>query len=310
LPTILMVSWQTTTASLFSRFTVKQLVKRGASVEKLRKNIGAIERLYPQHPPGFEFAYDHPLPHCDAEWVRAKAGRTDRVILHFPGGAYVARLPNLERMMMSRICRAANAHARIVFYRLAPEHPFPAGHEDCLAAYRQLLDLGIAAGRIVLSGISAGGGMALGIAMAIRDQGWPAPAGVVALSALTDLTDPHAEGSSRVVNARRDPVLSGKRGMEMREIYVGGVAERLTHPYVSPMHGDFAGLPPLFFQVGSTEILLDDSRRCAELAHAAGVTTELDLWERMPHGWQAMPFVPESERAIERIGDFVRSSCP
>lgn len=305
-----MVSWQTTTASLFSRLTVKQLVRRGASVEKLRKNIGAIERLYPQHPPGFEFGHDHPLPHCDAEWVRAKGGRTDRMILHFPGGAYVARLPNLERTMVSRICRAANAHARIVFYRLAPEHPFPAGHEDCLNAYRQLLDLGIAADRIVLSGISAGGGMALGIAMAIRDQGLPPPAGVIALSALTDLTDPHAEDSSRVVNARRDPVLSGKRGMQMREIYVGGVAERLTHPYVSPAHGEFAGLPPLFFQVGSTEILLDDSRRCAELAHAAGVPAEVDLWERMPHGWQGMPFVPESERAIERIGDFVRSCCP
>jgi monoterpene epsilon-lactone hydrolase len=305
-----MVSWQTTTASLLGRLTVKQLVKRGVSVEKLRGNVRTLERLFPQHPPGFEVAHDHPLPNCGAEWVRAKGRRTDRMFLHFPGGAYVARLPNMERTMVSRLCRAANAQGRIVFYRLAPEHPFPAGHEDCLGAYRQLLDLGIAPDRIVLSGISAGGGMVLGVLMAIRDAGLPRPAGGIAMSPLTDLTDPRTEASSRVTNARRDPVLSSDRGMAMRDMYVGGNADRLTHPYVSPVHGDFTGLPPLLFQVGSTEILLDDSQRCVELARAAGVAAEVEVWHRAPHGWQGMPFVPESERAIERIGDFVRGCCP
>ena len=71
--------------------------------------------------------------------MRAKGGRTDRMLLHFPGGAYLMRLPNMERTLAARICRAANAHARLVFYRLAPEHPYPAAHEDCLGAYRQLL---------------------------------------------------------------------------------------------------------------------------------------------------------------------------
>ena len=305
-----MVSWQTTTASLLGRLTVKQLVKREVSVEKLRQNIRALERLFPQHPAGFEIAHDHPLRNCDAEWVRAKGARTDRVILHFPGGAYVARLPNMERGMMGRLCRAANARARLVFYRLAPEHPFPAGHEDCLDAYRQLLSIGIKPDRIVLSGISAGGGLVLGVLMAIRDKGLPMPAGAIAMSPLTDLLDPHDETSSRVANARRDPVLSRQRSMAMRDMYVGGVAELLTHPYVSPVHGDFRGLPPLYFQVGSTEILLDDSRRCVERARAAGVSAEVEVWRQMPHGWQAMPFLPESDRAIERMGDFIRSSCP
>jgi acetyl esterase/lipase len=305
-----MVSWQTTTASLLGRLTVKQLVKREVSVEKLRAGAGAIERLFPQHPPGFEFAHDHPLPNCDAEWVRAKGGRTDRMLLHFPGGAYIMRLPNMERAMVARICRAANAHARLVFYRLAPEHPYPAAHEDCVGAYRQLLALGIAADRIVLSGISAGGGMVLGVLMALRDAGLPLPAGAIAMSPLTDLLDPTTQTGSRVVNAQRDPVLSSHRGMAMRDLYVGGASERLTHPYVSPVYGDFSGLPPLLFQVGSTEILLDDSKRCVERARSAGVAAEVEVWQRMPHGWQGMPFVPESDRAIERIGDFVRGCCP
>jgi acetyl esterase/lipase len=303
-----MVSWQTTTASLLSRLTVKQLLQRDVPVARLRRQVGAIERLFAEHPPGFEVARNDPLPHCDAEWLRASGNRTDRVILHFPGGAYVARLPNMERAMTARLCTAANAHARLVFYRLAPEHPFPAGHDDCVGAYRQLLDLGVAPDRIVVSGISAGGGMALGVLLALRDRGLPLPAGAVLMSPLTDLTDPH--DGSRLANAVRDAVLSHKRGIEMRAMYVGGIPGNMIHPYVSPVFGDFTGLPPLFLQVGRTEILLDDSRRCAELARAAGVAADLEVWKEVPHGWQGLPFGPESQSAIEHCADFIRERCP
>ena len=303
-----MVSWQTTTASLFARLTVKQQLQRDVSVERLREQIGAIERLFPGHPQGFVVAHDHPLPHCDAEWLREKGSATDRVILHFPGGAYVARLPNMERAMVSRLCTAANARARLVFYRLAPEYPFPAGHQDSIGAYEQLLELGVDPERIVLSGISAGGGMALAVLLAARDRGLPMPAGALLLSPLTDLTDPH--DGTRVANAARDPVLSHKRGIEMRAMYAGDAPEMLVHPWVSPVYGDFAGLPPLFFQAGSTEILLDDSRRCVQRARAAGVSAELEVWKEMPHGWQGLPFIPESQRSIEHCADFVRQRCP
>ncbi len=303
-----MASWQTTTASLLSRLTIKQLLQRDVSVDELRVQIGAIERLFADQPPGFEVTRNDPLPHCQAEWLRARDARTDRVILHFPGGAYVARLPSMERAMMARLCTAANARARLVFYRLAPEHPFPAGHEDSVGAYMQLLELGIAADRIVVSGISAGGGMALGVLLALRDRGLPMPAGAVLMSPLTDLTDPH--DGSRVTNAARDAVLSHKRGIEMRAMYVGGVIENMANPYVSPVFGDFTGLPALFFQVGSTEILLDDSRRCAERARAAGVAAEVEVWNEMPHGWQGLPVGAESQRAIEHCADFVRECCP
>jgi acetyl esterase/lipase len=108
----------------------------------------------------------------------------------------------------------------------------------------------------------------------------------------------------------RDPVLSHKRGIEMRAMYAGDSPEMLVHPWVSPAFGDYAGLPPLFFQTGSTEILLDDSRRCVERARAAGVSAELEVWNEMPHGWQGLPFIPESQRAIEHCSDFVRQRCP
>jgi acetyl esterase/lipase len=84
----------------------------------------------------------------------------------------------------------------------------------------------------------------------------------------------------------------------------------MVHPYVSPAFGDFTGLPRLLFQAGSTEILLDDSRRCVERAREAGVDAELEVWKEAPHGWQGLPFAPESGRAIEHCADFVRECCP
>ncbi len=303
-----MTSWQGAAVSLLARITVKQLVRREGSVERFRAGARRLEKLSRSLPRAVQMTTEDPLPNCDAEWLKLRDTPTDRVLLHFPGGAFVIRLPAFERAMVARMCVAATASARIVHYRLAPEHPFPAGHDDCVGAYRQLLDLGVEPARIVLSGISAGGAMVLSVLLALRDQGLPMPAGAVAMSPVTDLTDPRA--GTRVSNQLQDAVLSGERGMEMRDMYVGGRQELLHDPYVSPVFGDFHGLPPLYFQVGAREILLDDSRRCAARATAAGVSAEVEVWPGMQHGWQGVPFMPESARAIEHLADFVRRCCP
>lgn len=303
------MNWQATTANLFARLTIKQMMRRDVSIDVMRRAIDALERLFPRRPADCEIGHDHPLPHCEAEWVRPKGIATDRVLLHLPGGAYVVRFPNFERALVARMCLAAHARGRLVFYRVAPEHPFPAGHDDGLAAYRQLLDLGVAADRIVLSGLSAGGGLALGVLLAIRDRGWPVPAGVVAMSPLTNLTDAHQD-SSRVTNARRDAVLSLEHGRELRAMYVGGDARLYTNPYVSPVFGDYAGTPPVLFQVGSPEVMLDDSRHAAERIRATGGSAEVEVWDGMPHGWQGLPFIPDAQLAVERIADFIRMQVP
>ena len=285
------------------------MMRRDVSVDAMRRAIDALERFFPRRPADCEVGRDHPLPDCEAEWVRPRAAPGDRVVLHFPGGAYVVRFPNFERALVGRICHAAHARCRLVFYRLAPEHPFPAGHDDGVAAYRQLLDLGVAPDRIVLSGLSAGGGLALGVLLAIRDRRWPLPACVVAMSPLTDLTDTH-QNSSRVTNARRDAVLSLEHGQELRNMYVGGNAELYGHPYVSPVFGDYGGTPPVLFQVGSTEVMLDDSRHAADRIRATGGSAEVEVWKGMPHGWQGLPFIPDAGLAIERIADFIRTHAP
>ncbi len=304
-----MVSWQTRTAALLGRLTIRQSLKRDFSIAEMRARIRSMERFFPALPDDIRIDLEPRLTHCDAEWVSPQSGPTERVILHLPGGAFMTRFVRAERLLLARLCRAANARGRLVFYRLAPEDPFPAGLDDSLEAYRQLLDLGVAPEHIIVSGMSAGGCLALALLLKLRDLGLPAPAAGVLMSPAADLTDA-SETGSRIDNAASDAVLSMERGDDIRQLYLGGQVELVNHPYVSPVLGDYAGLPPLLFQVGSTEILLDDSQRCAERARAAGVRAEVEVWDRMPHGWQALSFAPESGRAIARMGDFIRESCP
>lgn len=304
-----MVSWQTRTAKLIGRLTIRQALKRDLSVTDMREQIKRMERFFPDVPDDVRIDLEPGLEHCDAEWLTPVSGPTERVVLHLPGGAFMTRFKRAERLLLARLCRAAHARGRLVFYRLAPEDPYPAGLEDCLDAYRQLLDLGIAPEHIFISGMSAGGCLALAMMLSLRDLEIPMPAGAVLMSPAADFTDGPEEGS-RVDNARRDALLSLEQGDEIRRLYLGGRTELTAAPYVSPVLGDYAGLPPLFFQVSNTEILLDDSRRCAERARAAGVPVELEIWDRMPHGWQALSFTPESGRAINRLADFIREHCP
>ena len=305
-----MVSWQASVSNLLHRFMVKPLTDRGMSPAKMREGVSRMESLYTEYPAGFTYTNEHPLPHCDAEWIRQKDVPTDRMLLHFPGGAYFMRMPRMERSLVTGICHAANAQARLVHYRLAPENPFPAGHDDCVGAYRQLLELGVAPERIVLSGISAGGGLVLGVLMALRDAGVPMPAGAVALSPVADLVALTQRTGSSDFNAGRDAVIAVGSSENMCEMYVGASPKARAHPYVSPALGDFTGLPALYFQVGSTEILLDQSTRCADKARAVGITADVEIWPAMSHGWQCMHYLPESQRAVERIADFVRERCP
>ncbi|MGK7294751.1 MAG: alpha/beta hydrolase [Candidatus Wenzhouxiangella sp. M2_3B_020] len=304
-----MVSWQTRTAKLLGRLTIRQSLKHELSIDDMRARIRAMERFFPDVPDDVRIDVEPGLSNCDAEWVTPMAGDTERVVLHLPGGAFMTRFERAERVFLARLCRAAHARGRLVFYRLAPENPFPAGLDDCVEAYRQLLDLGVAPEHIFVSGMSAGGCLALALMLTLRDEEMPMPAGAVLMSPAADFTE-RADTGSRVDNARRDALLSLEQGDEIRRLYLGGRTELARHPYVSPVLGDFAGLPPLFFQVSSTEILLDDSRRCSERARAAGVPAEVDLWDRMPHGWQALSVTPESGRAIGRLADFIREQCP
>ena len=237
-----------------------------------------------------------------AEWVSAPESRSERVILYLHGGSFAFRFPNAHASLAARLCRRLRARALIPDYRLAPEHPFPAAPDDCHAAYRGLLAQGVEPANIVLAGDSAGGNLALVTLHRARAAGEPLPACAVLLSPAVDCT---MGSPSMATYDGRDPLIRLASLLVLRRLYVPSPHQYLD-PEVSPLFADFDGFPPLFFQVGSTELLRDEATRAADKAYEAGVDVELELWPGAAHVFQLAEFLPESALAIDHIVRFVR----
>jgi monoterpene epsilon-lactone hydrolase len=227
---------------------------------------------------------------------------TSPVVLHFHGGGFVMASPDTHAGLCSWLARASSGRVLSVDYRLAPEHPFPAATEDARAGYRWLLDQGIDARRVVLAGDSAGGGLALGLAVHARDAGLPAPAGLVLLSPWVDLT---TSSDSTLANAAVDPILSPVLCQHWATLYAG---DQLADPAASPLFADLSDLPPTIVQVGAREILADDALTTVERMVAANGDATLAVWDEMTHWWQIFAgLVPEADAAIDELGAFVRT---
>lgn len=241
-------------------------------------------------------------PARPAEWLRPPQARPDAVVLYLHGGGYVIGSPRSHRHLAAAIARAAGARALLLDYRLAPEHPFPAAVDDAVAAYRWLLGQGIAPGRIVVAGDSAGGGLTVATLLALRERGVPQAAGGVCISPWVDLT---CGGASYTTKAAADPIVTRDGVAMMARAYIGDGDAKA--PLVSPLYADLSGLPPLLVQVGSDEVLLDDALGLGERARAAEVDVTVEEWPEMIHVWHwFLPMLDEAQRAIDTIGAFVR----
>jgi monoterpene epsilon-lactone hydrolase len=271
-----------------------------STVEEARANLEAMASLAPLPPDlQVEAVVADGIP---GEWLTPPGVSGDRVILHLHGGGYVTGSCNTERDLASRLGAASDARVLSIEYRLAPEYPFPAALEDATAAYRWLLNDGAQPGRLAITGVSAGGGLAAATLLSLRDAGDPLPAAAVLISPWADLL---CTGDSMVTRAEADPWLSPQGAKDGARFYLDGADGHL--PLASPVYGDMHGLPPLLIHVGDDEILLDDSTRLAERARAAGVEVTLDVWDGMWHAWHAFAFLlPEGQEAIKQIGQFVR----
>jgi len=237
-----------------------------------------------------------------AAWI-APANPSQGVILYFHGGGYVLGSAYGHRDMLGRLAAATGIRCLAVDYRLAPEHPFPAALEDALTAWRWLLhEEGLSAGEIFVAGDSAGGGLALAMLLRLRDAGEQAPAGAVLFAPWVDLT---LSGDSIQDNGHRDPILTADFLADCARRYAS--ATPLTHPLLSPLFADLHGLPPLMIHVGTEEILLDDARRLANAATAAGVVVHLHVWPGMFHVFPLLPLLPESRQALEEVATFVKA---
>jgi acetyl esterase/lipase len=223
----------------------------------------------------------------------------DRAILYLHGGGYVAGSAWTHRELLGRLARLTGLRVVAPDYRLAPEHPLPAALEDAVAAWDALLATGLDARRIALAGDSAGGGLALALLAVLCARGTP-PGAVVAFSPWTDLT---GGGASVRANAAVDPIFPGERMAELIGFTLGDVPA--ADPRLSPLFADFSGAPPVLIQVGSTEILRDDSTRMAEHLRRFGSEVMLEIWPDCTHVWQMFGLLPEAGAALATAARFL-----
>jgi epsilon-lactone hydrolase len=238
-----------------------------------------------------------------AEWSSTPDADASKVVLYLHGGGYVIGSLDSHRHMVVEIGRAARARSLAIDYRLAPEHPFPGAVDDSLSAYRFLLANGVQPSAITIAGDSAGGGLVVAAMIAIRDSGLAQPACGWAISPWVDM---EAIGESMESKATTDPTVQKAGIVDMAKLYLHGADPR--SPLAAPIYADLHGLAPLLIQVGAAETLLDDAIRLAQVAGAADVAVDLQIWPEMIHVWHTYHTeLGAGRRAITAGGDFARA---
>jgi monoterpene epsilon-lactone hydrolase len=238
-----------------------------------------------------------------SEWMEMPRVARDRVFLLLHGGGYNAGSPRTHRRLAAHISRAVHMRVLTPDYRLAPEHPFPAGLKDALNAYRWLLGQGLAASDIVVGGDSAGGGLTLSMLLALREAGAELPRAAVLLAPWTDLT---VSSPSYRNNRRFDPIIT-QEGLREAGLWYAGDRDP-ADPMLSPLFADLSGLPPMLIHAASEELMADDSRLLAERAAAHGVAVTLKVFDGLWHVFHGSGIeIPESRQAIDEIGAYLRA---
>jgi monoterpene epsilon-lactone hydrolase len=241
-----------------------------------------------------------PGPDLCGEWLIPANAAPGAVILYIHGGGFVSCSSKTHRPITAALARKTGMKVFAIDYRLAPEHRYPAALDDVFEGYKRLREL--AGGKIALAGDSAGGGLVLSLLLRIRESGlWP-PECAVCFSPWSDLT---ASGDSAETNKDVDAMFHRENAPDFARAYLGDAPA--AEPDASPVFADYHDIPPILFQVGSTEMLLDDSRRIHEKIIAAGGKSELEIFEDVSHCWQMLNwFVPEAGQALDHAAEFIR----
>lgn len=233
------------------------------------------------------------------EWVAEPGTRKDRIIFYSHGGGYVWGSARLYRDLAWRLSKACNARVFLLDYSLAPAAKCPTQIKEGLAAL-EYIRAACPDARIVLSGDSAGGNLSAALMLELRDSGRPAPAAVSLISPWLDLTH---SGESVKTNGKLDVMLRPDGLTAAALLYHGDLPP--DDPRCSPLFASLENLPPILLQVGSEEILLDDSTRFKAKAEKAGSSALLNIWPKMHHVWHmSAGIVPEGRKAIAEIAAF------
>lgn len=225
-------------------------------------------------------------------------GLADCALVYLHGGAYLHGSGLAGVYMAMPLASHARLRTFVVDYRMPPDHPFPAGLNDAVEAYRLVLER-FAAPQVAIAGGSAGGGLAGALALKVRDLGLPMPGACVLATPEADLTE---SGDSFETNIHVDVVMS-ERLTDSIALYADG--HDLRDPYLSPLFGDFTkGFPPTFLNCGTRDVFLSNTVRMHRALLDAGIEAELHVWEGMPHG--GFFGAPEDQEVLAAQARFLR----
>lgn len=273
-------------------------------LEKQRRSQIAIGKLLGTK--NSEASYsEFMIEHIPCEWVRpVKPHKNDTIIFYCHGGGFYTGSLEYARTLTTKLALSSSMELLSFNYRLAPESPAPAALEDVLTVWDHLMHLGYGAKQILVAGDSAGGNLALGLGLKLKEQGRMLPKGFVLFSPWTNLT---LKGESITKKAKLDPILNYEYLQEARVAYVPNGANDETifeDPFVSPLFGDYKHFPPIYIQIGSNEVLLNDSTDLKKHLTSQKVDVKLDLYKGMWHVFQ-MTNMKKANEAVDKAAQFM-----
>lgn len=273
---------------------------RELAVERRRQAMNRLADVRPnERAPGL----NHRQILCGGvpcEWIDRPENPPGKVIVYLHGGSWCFGNLHTARAVGYMLSEASGYRVLTVEYRLAPEHPFPAGLADCAAVYERLLEEGFQPDGIALFGDSAGGNLALALLHRLQAEGKPLPAAVGLASPATDLSS-----SGILAKESPDQLYIQFHGMEqgILDLYCG--EEDREHPLLSPRFGELGGFPPMLIHVGQDESLCLDCDRFAQKAYQSGVDVSLKIWRGMYHDFTIVGrALKESRRSLSEFGLF------
>lgn len=288
--------------------------KRNANLMKAIKAVHSMveydnierQRQYQEHigvllSPNKEVIYETiDIEGMEGEWVRPNRKTLGKhVLLYCHGGGYITGSMKYARTLTSKLSTIVSMDVLSFDYGLAPENPSPKALEDALKAWDYLMYLGYGSKDVILAGDSAGGNLALILALKLKEQHRMMPRGIVLFSPWTDMT---RSGKSHVSRIEFDPVLDEEYLSKAILSYARD--QDLRDPYLSPLFGDFTDFPPVYIQVGDNEILLNDATMLHKKLLQYKVYAKIDVFKGMWHVFQMSPF-KKAYDAIEKAADFI-----
>ena len=237
-------------------------------------------------------------------WVTMPNSRTDRLFFFIHGGGYTTGSPESSFSLASWIANETESKVFSISYRLAPEYPFPAAIEDTIGIYNWVISQDISPEKLCVGGISAGGGLTLALLIFLKDNSISLPACSVLMSPWTDLSQ---SGDTYELKKMIDPVIKKESLQSWADDYLQG--QEFSMPLASPLFADLSALPPTLIQVGSSEVMLGDSKRIFAKSKLVGSAVYLEEWPEMFHGWQNYyDFLLESRQTVKNIGKFFKKN--